>query len=193
MEVDHQTSRAAPKIQKVFLTLEFDEICNICKSLEKSILEKRTGSVPPIPKPHPVLPLFLPAAFPLPCPLSQLPLQDWHRHTLDILTPSPWLLDLFYRLFVFMLSSFQSHFHFLCFHFFFLISCVVVRHTHTFFLTFILVWGPLALSFCFFMTPITFTFLTLTSTFITLAFTFLFRLPNWSFLDFQICYSIFLC
>ena len=95
MEVDHQTSRAAPKIQKVFLTLEFDEICNICKSLEKSIFEKWKGRTPPIPKPHPVLPLFLPAAFPLPCPLSQLPLQDWHRHTLDILTPSPWLLPSF--------------------------------------------------------------------------------------------------
>ena len=128
MEVDHQTSRAAPKIQKVFLTLEFDEICNFWKSLEKSILEKwRTGRAPPIPKPHPVLPFFLPAAFPLPCPLSQLPLQDWHRHTLDILTPSPWLLDLFYRLFVSMLSSFQSHFHFLSSHFFFLISFVIVR------------------------------------------------------------------
>ena len=76
MEVDHQTSRAAPKIQKVFLTLEFDEICNFCKSLEKSIFEKRKARTPPIPKPHPVLPLFLPAAFPLPCPLSQLPLQD---------------------------------------------------------------------------------------------------------------------
>ena len=64
------------------------------------------------------------AAFP-PCwPLSQLPLQDWHRHTLDILPPlaqpshSPTFLFYFHFSFIHKFFTFSFHISYLRFCFY---------------------------------------------------------------------------